>query len=133
MTKRRTKKTKCVFQPDNLALSVIDLMKEIQRGMGVDMTAGLCVMNRVDEDSSSHLCLTRGPCQHSSLAEDVYQALSRHQVTESWEFRDLFAELERWVLIFDSEFKLQIPRFSRYSSFIPTVPSWHISVIYCHL
>src|SRR5438128_159647 len=42
----------------------------------------------------------------------VYQVLAEHQVTETWELRDLLAELHRWADIFNTTFDLRIPAYS---------------------
>ena len=39
----------------------------------------------------------------------VYEALAEHQVSDTWELRDLLRELHRWVGILVFEFKLEIP------------------------
>src|SRR5262249_38753850 len=39
----------------------------------------------------------------------VYQVLAEHQRSETWELREVLAELQRWEEIFSVEFKLQLP------------------------
>jgi hypothetical protein len=42
----------------------------------------------------------------------VYRALADHQASETWDLRELLAELQRWAGVFDTEFKLGVPEVS---------------------
>lgn len=42
----------------------------------------------------------------------VYQVLAQHQVTETWDMRELLTELHRWAAIFNATFSLNVPAYA---------------------